>query len=109
MAHYFDEILSRGTQSKTPHTPRRGHLRRSSTSRSIGNRSDFETMNGDEDTGEMNMRSSFYLSNPNPNRERERVEADTHLHLYISEQLEHLRANQDADEFDAADEFEAQV
>jgi hypothetical protein len=53
-AHYFDDILSRGltrtnTRVRTPgldgaKTPR---MRRSSTSRSIGNRSSFVTTNGD--------------------------------------------------------------
>lgn len=51
-AHYFDDILSRipkGARRKNslPATPGPGRMRRSSTSRSIGNRASFVT-NGDE-------------------------------------------------------------
>ena len=43
--HYFDDIFATATKPKKPH-----HLRRSSTSRSIGNRSDWgESTNGDDD------------------------------------------------------------
>ncbi|KAK6825724.1 family 63 glycoside hydrolase [Apiospora arundinis] len=47
MAHYFDDVFHRTTGQGHPKKP---HMRRSSTARSIGARSDFEgSVNGDDD------------------------------------------------------------
>jgi hypothetical protein len=79
-------------------------LRRSSTARSIGARSDFDTStNGDD------LRSMGNSVGPDTaERERERREADAHTAHYVSEQLSRVRSNQSAD-FETGDEFEAQL
>jgi hypothetical protein len=97
MNHYFDDVFTRSVKTSQPKAPR---LRRSSTARSIGARSDFD---GDDDyrsvgTGEIE----------DPDRERERREADLHTANYVSEQLQKVRSNQSAD-FENGDEFEAQL
>lgn len=83
-------------------------MRRSSTGRSIGNRSDFESMemNGDEDEIR-SRRSSRAGSYFDPDRIREKVEADEHLHHYISEQLERVKAERSVDGYEDGDEIEA--
>jgi hypothetical protein len=86
-------------------------MRRSSTARSIGARSDFDaSMNGDvDDEGEDDVRSiGNSVETENPERERERREADVHTAHYVSEQLSRVRSNQSAD-FETGDEFEAQL
>lgn len=77
------------------------HMRRSSTARSIGARSDFDaSVNGDE----FESRS---VMPDDPEREAERKEADAHLHQYISDQLQ--RVIDDDDEHQPVDreEYEA--
>ena len=126
MAHYFDETLHRHAWANTPKSPLSPtgrHLRRSSTARSIGARSDFESgihdLDGDEPTSaggaggggrRLSRRGSggwgsFVLDDPE--RVRERAEADNHLHKYISEQLERVHGAQN--EVGPGDEFEAKA
>jgi hypothetical protein len=102
MAHYFDDIFSRHVgQPKSPHPH---NLRRSSTTRSMGARSDFDTsVNGDEDDGRSIGNS---VAAENPERERERHEANAHVANYVSEQLERVRSHDSAT---LEDEFEAQL
>jgi len=104
MAHYFDDIFTRHTHPSS-NKPVRQKMRRSSTTRSIGARSDFDiSVNGDEDT-----RSIGNSVEPdNAERERERREADAHTAHYVSEQLSRVRSHQSAD-FETGDEFEAQL
>lgn len=96
MNHYFDDVFSRhiiGQSTKFD----RPKIRRSSTSRSIGARSDFD---------EEDVRS---VETENEDRLRERLEADAHTANYVSEQLSRVRSHQSADYFEKGDEFEAQL
>lgn len=88
MAHYFDDVFHR-TANGHKEKSEKPKMRRSSTARSIGARSDFEgSVNGDDDDVASLGNS---VSNLDPERESERKEADAHLHHYISEQLERVR------------------
>jgi hypothetical protein len=107
MNHYFDDIFTRHLSQ-----PRRGSasphpkMRRSSTSRSLGARSDFDrSINGDEDD-KVSMGNS--VETETVERERERKEADEHTAYYVSEQLSRVKSHQSAD-FETGDEFEAQL
>jgi len=93
-AHYFDDIFSRSAKpSSGARTPR---LRRSSTSRSIGNRSSFNTsINGDETPSEV------------PESDRRRSEADLHVANFVNDQLEKVMSNDGSAVYE--DEFEAQL
>jgi hypothetical protein len=104
MAHYFDDTFTRHVnQAKADKSPYH-RMRRSSTARSIGARSDFDTsVNGD---GPQSIGNS--VEPETVERERERKEADAHTANYVSEQLERVRSNQSAD-FETGDEFEAQL
>jgi len=100
MNHYFDDMFSRHVTGQNT-TQGRPKIRRSSTTRSIGARSDFDvSVNGDEDA-----RS---VETENEDRIRERQEADAHTANYVSEQLSRVRSHQSAD-FENGDEFEAQL
>lgn len=82
---YFDETFAR------PQGPR---IRRSSTSRSIDNRSSFNaSVNGDEDDSE--------------ERTRDRNHANQHVANYVTEQLERIRSKESIAAYE--DEFEAQA
>jgi len=101
-AHYFDDIFSR---SAKPH--RHGHpiTRRSSTSRSIGNRSDFATsIHGDGDSIAPldDEHDDHPLSTIDSSA---RGEADGHV--YIADQLRRLRSHVSLGAYE--DEFEAQL
>ena len=107
MSHYFDDIFTRHISQ-----PRRGSasphpkMRRSSTSRSLGARSDFDhSINGDDDD-KISIGNS--VETETAERERERREADVHTANYVSEQLSRVRSHQSAD-FETGDEFEAQL
>ena len=120
MSHYFDDILHRhvgGMQTPkspmmSPTTPR---LRRSSTTRSLVARSDFDTndLNGyeEEADGSFPVRRGSVAASMfhDPERLKERKEAGEHLHAYISQQLEKVKLEQGADSIVDGDEFEAQV
>lgn len=100
MSHYFDDILSRGVNGK-PEKPRRGHMRRSSTARSIGARSDFDDL--------LDARSVHGGDAPDdPDRQAELQEANVHLHRYVTDQLERVRSDREEGVEDA-DEYEAQA
>ncbi|KAI0013280.1 Six-hairpin glycosidase [Xylariaceae sp. FL0662B] len=89
VAHYFDDIFHRhpGVNGAKPRRP--GHIRRSSTARSIGARSDFDaSINGEE----YDVRS---VAPEDPEREAQRREADVHLHQYIEEQLQRVKDHQE--------------
>lgn len=107
MAHYFDDVFGRhiGQPKSFKPTP----IRRSSTSRSIGARSDFDaSVNGDADYDDDVLSQGNSVGPDNPGRERERQEADMHVAHYVTEQLERVRSN-DSLGFDGGDEFEAQL
>lgn len=115
MSHYFDDIMHRhvgGAQTpKSPVlSPNMPRLRRSSTSRSLAARSDFDNndLNGYDEEADGNFpvrRGSVLMGDPA--RVRERQEADQHLHTYITQQLEKVKLEQGADGYSEGDEFEA--
>jgi len=83
-------------------------MRRSSTNRSIGVRSDFDaSINGDDDDDARTTGNS--VGPDNWERERERKEADELTAQYVSEQLSRVRSHQSVDDNSNADEFEAQL
>jgi hypothetical protein len=91
-AHYFDDIWAPTGKPKKPH-----HLRRSSTSRSIGFRSDWETStNNDEDEPEpINRTSSIgYLDSEELRR---KAEIDDKVADYVSDQLERVKSGESAE------------
>ena len=81
-------------------------MRRSSTSRSLGARSDFDHSLKDDEEDMISIGNS--VETETAERERERREADAHTANYVSEQLSRVRSNQSAD-FEDGDEFEAQL
>ena len=100
MNHYFDDVFTRHVTQAKPKAP---GLRRSSTTRSIGARSDFDASVDDDD-----MRSiGNSVGVEDAEMERERKEADFHTANYVSEQLAKVRSN--VSDFDNGDEFEAQL
>ena len=97
-AHYFDDVFSRPSK---PANGKPHHFRRSSTNRSIGNRSSVGSLNGDdEDTG--TRANSVAIVD-----DEEKAEADKHVANYVGDQLERIRSNESAVVYE--DEFEAQL
>lgn len=129
-AHYFDDTFSRGNvRRKSSYAPKspddgRARLRRSSTSRSIGN----HTLYSPSDTGADRhdalspaRRDSTAISDVDPcddegrhgpeeprDDERRRSEADSHLEKYIGEQLNRVKSDEESVAV-YEDEFEAQL
>lgn len=98
-AHYFDDIFTRSSKPRGEQ-PR---VRRSSTCRSIGNRSSFNlSANGDDETRSAD--GSAYTNGEE--RMRRQSEADQHIAKFVTDQLERIRSNESV--FDE-DEFEAQL
>jgi hypothetical protein len=106
MSHYFDDVFTRHVANRRGSQSPHPKMRRSSTSRSLGARSDFDhSLNGDEED-KISVGNS--VETETAERERERREADQHTANYVSEQLSRVRSNQSAD-FEDGDEFEAQL
>lgn len=104
MAHYFDIFARHVNQPRMTKLT----LRRSSTSRSIGARSDFDaSLNGADDEGEVHSVGNF-VSADSPNRERERNEANAHIAQYVSEQLQRIRSH-DSMAFEDGNGYEARL
>ena len=97
MAHYFDDIFHRHVQEKPSSKPSRPFLRRSSTARSIGARSDWD------DTRSANGS----VGQDSAEKEQLREAADLHTANYVSEQLKMLRDHTTVDGL--IDEYEAQL
>lgn len=108
MAHYFDDVLSRQVLPRSPSMPR---IRRSSTARSIGARSDFDDgeANGYEDNGYHSVEGGSVVMPQDPEDLRQKAEADEHMRNYITEQLERVKSEQTANGYEQGDEFEAQA
>lgn len=109
MAHYFDDIFQRTIELGTPHSSGMPKIRRSSTARSIGARSDYDaSVNGTEDDARSTTNS---VSHNSPERARERSDADSHLHQYISDQLRRYRGEDSASAnvLEHEDEFETKA
>lgn len=100
-AHYFDDIWNSTGKPKKPH-----HFRRSSTSRSIGFRSDWETStNGDEDATPLNRSNSIgFLDEEELKR---KAEIDQHVAHYVSDQLARVKSG-GSDDLDCG-EFETSL
>jgi hypothetical protein len=104
MAHYFDDVFQRHVNGG-PHSSGMPRIRRSSTGRSIGARSDYDgSVNGNDDDARSTTTSIFPEG---PERAKEKEEADNHMHQYVSDQLERFRSGQSAGLAADADEFEA--
>ena len=80
-------------------------IRRSSTARSIGARSDFESEPNGYDEDNRSVRGS--VNGDDPEHQRELAAADAHMHSYIAEQLERVKSEQVTDVYEKGDEFEA--
>lgn len=107
MAHYFDDVLNRQILPRSPSMPR---IRRSSTARSIGARSDFDAeANGYDDDGYHSTGAASVDLPENPEQQRQKAEADEHMRNYITEQLERVKSEQVAAGYEQGDEFEAQA
>lgn len=107
MAHYFDDIFHKGTTSTPSKKP---SLRRSSTNRSIGNKSDLkDSLEEDGDLDEAVRSPANSVGPDNFERERERLEANAHTAHYVSNQLERVRSDDSRLFEDNVDEFEAQL
>jgi hypothetical protein len=99
-AHYFDDVFSTTSKPKKPH-----HLRRSSTSRSIGFRSDWgESANEDDDetvSSPANRRGSVGHLDPEAIEQKNAMQE--RLNHYVSGQLERVKtgiADVETDEFE---------
>ena len=90
---YFDETFARSEKPR---------IRRSSTSRSIGNRSSFNNSTNGDVHAEADVDHTT-----DPEQERQRMEANQHVANYINDQLERVRSNESVAVYE--DEFEAQL
>lgn len=98
-AHYFDDIFSSSGKPKKP-----SQLRRSSTSRSIGFRSDWETStNGDEEEVLSPARRKNSVGVADAEAMKEKLASDERLHHYVSGQLHRIKTGMQDYE---PDEFE---
>jgi hypothetical protein len=93
-AHYFDDIFTRTGRPKKPM-----NIRRSSTTRSIGYRSDYASTNGDDDDEEDNnpIKRINSIGVLDEEALRERAKVDKHVAHYISDQLERVRSGDSGD------------
>ena len=100
-AHYFDDVFSKPNAAK----PR---IRRSSTTRSIGNRSSFNvSASGDLSREDDEAQSAIgSVRNEQHEGERRKSEANEHVAKYVADQLERIQSNEPV--FDE-DEYEAQL
>ncbi|GAB7342307.1 hypothetical protein MBLNU457_g0539t1 [Dothideomycetes sp. NU457] len=117
-AHYFDDVFTRqrrNSQSRKPST-----LRRSSTHRSLGMRSDWDSApvseHGDDDNTENNTDANgangrdekgrrWTIFNEDDESKRHRESADEHVQNYVQDQLKRLMSPDGNNEFE--DEIEA--
>jgi hypothetical protein len=96
-SHYFDDIF---TRSSRPRSGRKPSFRRSSTTRSIGNRSDFESAFAGAETP-----AAEILSEDEQDRGANGV--DEHVTNYVRSQLQRVRSSASIAAYE--DEFEAQA
>lgn len=98
MSHYFDDMFQRSVVKGVPQSPTMPRVRRSSTARSIGARSDFDASVSGYDDDKSDTASVIH----DHQQERERSEADTHMHQYVSDQLARFKMSEtfEHDEFE---------
>lgn len=128
-AHYFDDIYGRGITRKNTYVgtpgPNAPRIRRSSTSRSIGNRSSYvSSVNGDHksdavsDSGDNGYfpevpphsgasESDAFGEEEQLEQERRRSIADSHYENFVKEQLHRVKTDESVAVYE--DEFEAQL
>lgn len=100
MAHYFDDVFTRHVGPQKTAKP---VIRRSSTTRSMGARSDYDVSEkGDDD----NRSIGNSVEPESPEVAREREQANQHVANYVSEQLERVKSHESHTDHD---EFEAQL
>lgn len=110
MSHYFDDMFQRSVDVGVPQSPRMHRIRRSSTARSIGARSDFvfDDSNDDARSDGASVSDGIVLTHgatAAAAADRDKTEADAHMHAYISDQLSRYKGEMH-DRFSRADEFE---
>ena len=103
MAHYFDDIFHRTVDIGKGNSGSKPGLRRSSTARSIGARSDFDASANDDDA----RSTAASVFQDDPDRTKEKAEADSRMHQYISDQLNRYTDDKQNGHYDRSDEFEA--
>lgn len=108
MSHYFDDMFQRSVDAGVPTSPKMQRVRRSSTARSIGARSDFDaSQNGVDDDDEDDVRSDgASIFHEDEDKRREKSEANQHMHRYVSDQLNRFKVGKMAERFEQGDEFE---
>lgn len=101
-AHYFDDIWTSKGKPKKPH-----HLRRSSTSRSIGFRTDNwdKTSHDDEEPERGGLNRTNSVGYLNEEALKQKQEMDSHVANYVSDQLSRIKSGE-SDDLDGG-EFEA--
>lgn len=111
--HYFDDIFATAIKPRKPH-----HLRRSSTSRSIGNRSDWETStNGDDDDVLSPAKRKNSVGAQDAEAMEQKAQTEALFNHYVSGQLQRIKTgiqDYEPDEFEttndgAADERPSQT
>ncbi|KAI9820624.1 MAG: hypothetical protein M1827_004993 [Pycnora praestabilis] len=116
-AHYFDDTFHKHPKPSNGNVKPR--LRRSSTSRSIGDRSEYtngNTANGDEDDENDHdreidaiTRANSVVGNEDEETWRARMQANAHIANYVTDQLERVRSHDSSAAAAYEDEFEAQL
>lgn len=101
-AHYFDDIFTKTKKPKKPF-----HLRRSSTSRSIGMRSDWETEGDGDETPPYNLIRNNSIGYLDEEALKRKAEVDEKVAQYVSDQLQRMRTHDSVSTND--DELEAHV
>lgn len=86
-----------------PSSVKSHRIRRSSTSRSIGRRSSFNTTF----SGENGISVGSPTGGKEEEEERSRIEANDHVATYVADQLERVRSHESVGVYE--DEFEAQL
>lgn len=111
-SHYFDDVFARGKPRKP------AHLRRSSTSRSIGVRSDWnDSTNGDAngsaiedeevEPSKLKYKRTNSIGYLDAEALKKKAEVDQQVAHYVSDQLERMKSNDSA--LSNMDELEAQL
>lgn len=100
-AHYFDDVLSTGPRPKKP-----SQLRRSSTTRSIGFRSDYGGDDDDEDGPTSPVRRKNSVGYLDEDAVKAKQEIQDRFNHYVSGQLERVKTGRQDYE---PDEFETSV
>lgn len=102
-------MFHRSVEIGVPQSPKMHRIRRSSTARSIGARSDFGGFDDDARSDGLSVSEDAVAAAAGVgagNGSSERTEADAHMHAYISDQLNRYKDEMLTDRFSHADEFE---